>query len=417
MAISTAAAFSATIAISRAVVCVLLFVSIARRPRTAEAFLPSPPGSRSAPESAEGIIVANMDDHAALLRCATAAGAVRLDGGDDCGGPVLPETFAKSFAAMKPSMDAALPPLEGSVVSSVLSSDAEESSSSSVTDTDCDVVEGAVDGDVNISRAAEPTTALLPSLREPLRFSFAGLTVWLHLEQIGSDLDLALSSATELFGLPLAIPSPHVTVVYGMTHLDEEEARYRFNVDARRMMTARATAAAEEDGSTAGGSLPKLRPTGVLCDKSFDGVDGEVMDMAWMEITLATSPEHESLVDGLYDIFRRPSSAASVFSDSDESSDMSANCELESGGEDNGTSSTPPTTMPPRPGPWTPHLSLAYDNPEGDSPILDPTLARRLTDEFPTLLGTEERAITAVTLWRTEGRMDEWVELERIDLC
>mmetsp|Transcript_57221 Transcript_57221/g.170616 ORF Transcript_57221/g.170616 Transcript_57221/m.170616 type:complete len:118 (-) Transcript_57221:157-510(-) len=109
--------------------------------------------------------------------------------------------------------------------------------------------------------------------------------------------------------------------------------------------------------------------------------------MAWMEITLATSSEHECMVDIVHDIFH----------DSSENKYNKAD------------------PLPPRRRPWTPHISLAYDNPDEDSP-LSLGAAFCLASEFPSLLEKAERDVTAISLWKTEGQMEDWVQLERIEL-
>ena len=111
-----------------------------------------------------------------------------------------------------------------------------------------------------------------------------------------------------------------------------------------------------------------------LSDISFDGVNGEVMDMAWSEITFATSSQHEEILDAVHKIFHKKCR------DPDER--------------------------------WSPHLSLAYDNPE-DSPLcLEHAVS--LVSRYPTLV--KERKAKAISLWSTYGRMDEWRCLDRIYL-
>jgi hypothetical protein len=85
-------------------------------------------------------------------------------------------------------------------------------------------------------------------------------------------------------------------------------------------------------------------------------------DMAWAEISFATSPEHERLVDALHDIFYRPALANSTYMES--ASDF--DCEEKK--ED----------YPYRSQLWAPHLSLCYDNPEG----FGCTLSRSLFEQF-----------------------------------
>jgi hypothetical protein len=66
--------------------------------------------------------------------------------------------------------------------------------------------------------------------------------------------------------------------------------------------------------------------------------------------------------------------------------------------------------MGPRKGPWTPHLSLAYDNPEDSVLSLSDFL--RYVAEHPTLL--QSRKVTALSLWNTEGKMADWKCLDRV---
>ena len=104
------------------------------------------------------------------------------------------------------------------------------------------------------------TAPTLPPKREPLLFSFVGYSIWLELEQHDSDLDRILRAAATDEGV-LTIPCPHVTVLYGMEHLTEEEVRNRFR----------------EKIATEIEAWPRIHAKGLLCDKSFDGVDGEEM--------------------------------------------------------------------------------------------------------------------------------------------
>jgi len=97
-------------------------------------------------------------------------------------------------------------------------------------------------------------------------------------------------------------------------------------------------------------------------------------DIAWSELTFATSEHHERLLDELYSIFQfqRPESNQR----------------------------------------WKPHLSLAYDNPTVDTPV---TIARtlELVHKYPTLLTVPYRKILGISLWDTHGTMSEWKCLDR----
>lgn len=100
--------------------------------------------------------------------------------------------------------------------------------------------------------------------------------------------------------------------------------------------------------------------------------------MAWTEINFETTEEHEKLLDMMHPWFHeneKPRNATAK---------------------------------------WRPHLSLAYDNPEG-SP-LNAHAALQTVQEFPTLLSHEDRKVTHIILWSTNGRMDEWYEVDRIAL-
>ena len=56
-----------------------------------------------------------------------------------------------------------------------------------------------------------------------------------------------------------------------------------------------------------------LRPIGMVADVELDGVNGGTMDMAWCEITFASSDAHEKLVDIVHDIFHAGIKGLSVF--------------------------------------------------------------------------------------------------------
>lgn len=130
--------------------------------------------------------------------------------------------------------------------------------------------------------------------------------------------------------------------------------------------------------------------------------------MAWAEVSFATSPAHEALLDALHAVFQRPPAAAA-----------------------DGAPSAPPREGPgaaaPRAGPWVPHLSLCYDNPEGFGPNLTRAAVEDLLrEECPTLSavldeGGEDggagfaRAVSGISLWRTAGTMADWRCLERFE--
>jgi hypothetical protein len=97
-------------------------------------------------------------------------------------------------------------------------------------------------------------------IQEPLRFIFSGYSVWLELEQFDGDLDSALHTASKELSVH-SIPAPHVTVVYGVSHLPEWEARKRF----REVVLERIS------------SWPPLKHKGFLTDVEWEGVDGGQM--------------------------------------------------------------------------------------------------------------------------------------------
>ena len=74
-----------------------------------------------------------------------------------------------------------------------------------------------------------------PNKHPPLRFVFTGYSLWLELEQVDiddkglGDLDRAMVDAADRFNLEGAIPSPHVTALYGINTIrDEVEMRRVF---------------------------------------------------------------------------------------------------------------------------------------------------------------------------------------------
>lgn len=135
--------------------------------------------------------------------------------------------------------------------------------------------------------------------------------------------------------------------------------------------------------------------------------------MAWAEVTLATSPEHEMIINALHELFYRRSTLTGEDTTTTSSSDNEEKKE----------------EYLPRSTPWVPHLSICYDNPEGFGPNLTRLgIENFLRDECPTLEsvlngsdgdGDGEvkftRAVSGISLWRTVGRMDEWACLERLE--
>mmetsp|Transcript_10192 Transcript_10192/g.15049 ORF Transcript_10192/g.15049 Transcript_10192/m.15049 type:complete len:300 (+) Transcript_10192:458-1357(+) len=194
--------------------------------------------------------------------------------------------------------------------------------------------------------------------RKPLQWEFYGLTLWLELEEFENDLTHAVQDATDKYGVE-RIPVSHTTAIYGMTHLTQQEA-------CAKLQTVR-------------NQIPQWprfsKPTGVVQDIAVCGRPGQVCSIAWAELTLATNPDHEAALDTLYEIF---------FGDDFKGRD----------------------------GPWKPHNSFAYDNPE-DS-VLNLVDAVIYCAEHPTLLG-KERRVKAMSLWNTHGKMGDWKCLDRIN--
>mmetsp|Transcript_28338 Transcript_28338/g.48175 ORF Transcript_28338/g.48175 Transcript_28338/m.48175 type:complete len:437 (+) Transcript_28338:101-1411(+) len=272
------------------------------------------------------------------------------------------------------------------------------------------------------SFAPSPTT---PQRHPPLRFVFSGYSLWLELHQTDidthgrGDLDRAMIDAADRFHLGGAIPSPHVTALYGIDiGMEEDEMRRVFREDVRRVLLELAEKKKNSGSHGSSGKLwPDLDATGIICDVEFDGVNGGEMDMAWAEVSFATSPEHETLINALYDVFYRRRSV--VIPDSSSSSSSSSST------HSNEEKEEVEQAYPPRTKPWVPHLSLCYDNPEGFGPNLTrlliedymrekcPTLASVLDDD-PT--GVKfSRAVSGISLWRTAGTMAEWKCLERFE--
>merc|ERR1712151_518242 len=142
----------------------------------------------------------------------------------------------------------------------------------------------------------------------------------LEIEEIDSDFSHAIKTISNDISV-IPIPAPHVTVLYGMTHLNEKEIRYLFCNNIRREIK----------------SWPALRNKGFIVDTCYDGIDGQEMDMTWKELSHFSSDEHEELVDKVHAIM--------YDNNDDDGTNDCNNCIIE------------------RPKPWLPHTSLAYDNP------------------------------------------------------
>mmetsp|Transcript_25605 Transcript_25605/g.47719 ORF Transcript_25605/g.47719 Transcript_25605/m.47719 type:complete len:268 (-) Transcript_25605:1588-2391(-) len=197
--------------------------------------------------------------------------------------------------------------------------------------------------------------------RPPLSWEFEGYTIWVELEEFDSDLTDVISDLSSEFGVQ-AIPQSHMTAIYGMKHLSADEA-------VRRL----------RDFCASGGWPAFRRPVGVVQDVAVAGNPGQVCSIAWAQLTLASGPEHEKAMDRLYEAF------------------------YGSGSEEGSA----------RHRPWTPHNSVVYDNPEETVLTLQGTL--ECIARYPTLLSSERR-VKALSLWSTEGRMEQWKCLDRVCL-
>lgn len=193
------------------------------------------------------------------------------------------------------------------------------------------------------------------SARRKLQWEFKGLTLWLELEEFDDDLTRAVEDFSSRHSSPF-IPKPHTTAIYGMDHISADEARGRL----RRV------------GEEVGTWPSFARPTGVTSDIAVCGRPGQVCSIAWSELTLASGPGHEEALDRLYRLFY---------------------------GEDFRRDS-----------PWKPHNSIAYDNPETNALSLLDTVV--YASENPSLLGRERR-VEAISLWSTEGKMEDWFCIDR----
>lgn len=225
----------------------------------------------------------------------------------------------------------------------------------------------------SISSSSGGSVASDQSSRRKLQWRFKGLTLWLELEEFDSDLTRALEDLSAKHSSPV-IPKSHTTAIYGMEHLSVDEAR-------RRLASVRTR-------------IPQWpafqRPTGVTSDIAVCGRPGQVCSIAWSELTLATSPEHEDALDELYGLFYSGTG----------------------GGGDDGTGDARQTPAPPvRHRPWKPHNSIAYDNPETNALSLIDTVV--YASGHPTLL-ERGRRVEAISLWSTEGKMEEWECLDRV---
>ena len=110
-------------------------------------------------------------------------------------------------------------------------------------------------------------------MKDELRFVFHGYAVWLETEQFPqtgaipttfcdkNDLDLVVQVASQELNV-VPIPAPHLTALYGISHLGEEEIRQRFQnlaIELRGLV------------------LPMMQPSGFLSDVEIEGENGGLM--------------------------------------------------------------------------------------------------------------------------------------------
>jgi len=135
-----------------------------------------------------------------------------------------------------------------------------------------------------------------PNKHPPLRFVFTGYSLWLELEQVDiddkglGDLDRAMVDAADRFNLEGAIPSPHVTALYGINTIrDEEEMRRVFREDVKGvlldMAEKRRSIQRQEEGASDNDHdvndviklWPDISATGIIVDTEFNGINGGTM--------------------------------------------------------------------------------------------------------------------------------------------
>jgi len=241
---------------------------------------------------------------------------------------------------------------------------------------------------------SSPATSNIANRRK-LQWEFKGLTLWLELEEFNNDLTKAVEDFSSKHSSPW-IPQPHTTAIYGMEHLSHEEASRRLHKVKNVLKN---------------GVWPAFaKPTGVTSDIAVCGRPGQVCSIAWSEMTLASNDEHEVALDALYSLF---------YDEDEESLDSSS---LKDDGRSSSShdveESTPSNRpklgaveMPTRSRPWTPHNSIAYDNPETNALSLLDTIT--YMSIHPTLLGCERR-VKAISLWNTVGKMEDWKCIDRV---
>ena len=232
--------------------------------------------------------------------------------------------------------------------------------------------------------------------RRKLQWEFKGLTLWLELEEFNNDLTKAVEDFSSKHSSPW-IPQPHTTAIYGMEHLSHVEATRRLH---------------KVKDVLKNGVWPAFaKPTGVTSDIAVCGRPGQVCSIAWSELTLASNDEHEVALDALYSLFYdedEESLDISLDTDDDSSSSYDA---VDEEGKPSLSRPQRAVEMPARSRPWTPHNSIAYDNPETNALSLLDTIT--YMSIHPTLLGCERR-VKAISLWNTVGKMEEWKCIDRV---
>ena len=216
----------------------------------------------------------------------------------------------------------------------------------------------------------------------------------MELEEFNNDLTKAVEDFSSKHSSPW-IPQPHTTAIYGMEHLSHVEATRRLH---------------KVKDVLKNGVWPAFaKPTGVTSDIAVCGRPGQVCSIAWSELTLASNDEHEVALDALYSLFY-DEDEESLDNSSLKDDDGSSSCH-----DVEGTPSSRPklgaVEMPTRSRPWTPHNSIAYDNPETNALSLLDTIT--YMSIHPTLLGCERR-VKAISLWNTVGKMEEWKCIDRV---
>lgn len=240
------------------------------------------------------------------------------------------------------------------------------------------------EGSITYNTTTAQLVVVVPP-RTPLEFEFRGYSVWLELEQVHHhDLDRALDVAAHDLHVQ-RVPCPHVTVEYGIQLLrDDNTGSLESELELRRRFREYCGMdAGDKNGSHSNNynvltAWPALSVRGVQTGSTYDGVDGEDMTMAWIELTLATSSAHEVQVQAV-----RQALWGNQYQH---------------------------RTHPK----WTPHLSLCYENPQRAQSNLHYSL--NLLQRVPTLTSLAQRRVTGMALWKTQGKMEDWQCLERVAL-